>query len=108
MPNTTPNDSLDVISATLDELNRRMRKARHELRLAEESEEQAKRTLALRHLDVRTTRDAVHAIQLEAARFLGAESPKPDYPTTIGWDEVWCPHCSRTFVPSKPGGIDVR
>jgi hypothetical protein len=99
---TTTNDSL---LERIADLYARKKAADKALRRAKADETEAIRALALRTIETREARIQVDAIQRELATFLGEPSLLPkSMPTTIGWDEVWCPRCHSTFIPSKFGG----
>lgn len=107
---STPQDKakLETLQEIVDRFDVQLRAAKKLLRRAEVHEREAKHALALRTIDVREAREQVDAVRRELHRVLGMEEFKSDYPKTIGWDEVWCPNCKHTFVPSKPGGGERR
>jgi len=94
-------DALAALAADLKQARRSYRKAR-------EAKANVLKQLALAEIAEREAREAQAAVELRIYTMLG-ETPPRDEPIssnwrTISWDEVWCPRCKHTFLPSQPGG----
>ena len=99
---TTPPTEL---AAKLESLAKRLKSARHAVRLADEAKALALRSLSTAEANLREARQLHDLLEDEVIRAVGGTPTPREKPLAFSraWDEVWCPKCHVTFRPSIPG-----
>lgn len=95
-------------AAALTEITKALSQARRGLRQAREHKASVLKQLSLAEISEREARESLVNVERRLYALLG-ETPPLTEPIShdwraVSWDEVWCPRCKHTFLPSQPGG----